>query len=310
MNGITPTQYRKDSLIDDDDVGSLPRDGLEVRGSTDASALRDALASGEAPGVLDCRSTLDADRCKETVPNAQLYVQEGRDEAAISPGDIKQKDLRDCYFMAPLAALASRADGRNLIDSLIAEKKNAKGEVVAYTVTLHTPSSSWLPGTSRSFTEVKITVDLRYALGHAVARSDGPGGPNEVWPLVMERAYAAHVGGYMKLDQPGNAVDAIEVLTGRPAKNVAVGWPTYTAQDLQRDVDAGKLIVGISEEKIDGKNPCNIVAKHSYAVVGTVTRDGSLFVCLRNPWHGGEISEVPWSEFKSTFKSVAVGSVK
>ena len=131
----------------------------------------------------------DYDHCvQETIPAPVLFQRQATDADAADSRDVRQGGLGDCHVLAPLAALAGSPQGRALIHNAVVENKNDEGEVVSYTVTLHKPEGHLFGKTT--FQDVPITVDGPYVIGHARLR---PGGSqSEVWPLVVEKAFAKY----------------------------------------------------------------------------------------------------------------------
>jgi hypothetical protein len=306
MTTVDPTQRFKETLLDDPPagpplVGPPEADARVVRAAGDA--YRDALASGHAMGIPDCKVALDLDACRGPIENPTLYVKEGDDPCDVSPADVKQRGIGDCFLLASLAAMARTPEGRALIKGAIVENKDAKGDVASYTVTLHDrTASSWFGFRPSTFPEVKITVNARYALGHAEARWDDTGMLNEVWPLVMERAFAEYAGGYAKLTLGSSAQGALEMLMGK--KGDSKRMADVTPKDLQEMVDTGRFPVA-SILALKPPNPYGLSPSHAYTVEGTSTRDGSAFVLLRNPWSASTVFEIPFTEFNRQFAEVA-----
>jgi hypothetical protein len=267
----------------------------------------------------------DFDGCRqETVANPQLFKKQGTDVDAVDRMDVQQGALGDCHFLAPLAALASTPRGRAFIHGAVVENKNDQAEVVSWTVTLHQRAKS---RSQTTFRDVPVTVTQPFAVGHARLLSPG-GGPNEVWPLVVEKACAQYVGGYNKIDRGGSPGDAMALLTGREPACVSFAWPTrwfhrYGPDELQNDLAGGKIVVlttnpGIGPplnanptpaERLTNANAHRLIEAHAYFATGVEQRDGKLFVKLGNPWARDEPDLVPFDELTKWFSCVTVGSV-
>jgi len=204
------------------------------------------------------------------------------------------------------------------------ENKNDTGAVISYTVTLHAPEQHWFGQTT--YRDVPVTVDGPYVIGHAETRSDG--GQNEIWPSVVEKAYAQYLGGYNKIGHGGAPSDVLTLLTGREARSINLLWPTrldkgYEQGDLQGDLANGKVVVlstkvnlgaATGRDPWTGKDqpttdPRGLVSKHAYFVKGTESRDGKLFLNLGNPWGDHDPSPVPFDELTTWFSNVSVGSI-
>ena len=288
-------------------------DAGAARDSAVAGARYDELAAGEGDHSHDCRDLTDGakhdfDRCiTEKIPNAVAFARQEGDADEVGPKDVQQMAVGDCWVMAPAAALASTRDGRALIKNAIAENKDDKGVVTSYTVTLHRPEEHWWG--AKTFSEVKITVDAVYAYGHAQARLAG--NDHEVWPVVLEKAFAEYLGGYNKLHQGASAARAMELLTGKEAETIRFGWMTsYGPERLTSDLAAGKLVVFDTKPGLDENGPYRLLEHHAYEAAGTVMVDGNLCVALHNPWGNPEPRPVPFDQLKNWFAAVDVGAVR
>ena len=146
----------------------------------------------------------------DAIGNAVLFEREGTDADAVDAADVQQGKMGDCHLLAPLAALASTPQGRALLRGAIVENRNDQGQVVSWTVTLHKPEPHLLWKTT--FRDASVTVDGPYVVGHA--RPRGENGQNEIWPAIIEKAYAQYAGGYDKIANGGRPADALSILTG------------------------------------------------------------------------------------------------
>jgi hypothetical protein len=255
----------------------------------------------------------DFDRCV-TDPNPRppgavprtsvLFLPEPKDADAISLTDVTQGDLGDCHFLAPLAGLASTKEGRALIRDAITERKNDKGETIGYSVRLY--ETEWHVLGPKTFTEkrIELPAGAPYVVGHA--RAMGDDGHDEIWPLVMEKAYAQLRGGYDAIGRGGEVQAAMEALMGKEVRHTAAD--DTSDELLWSDLDAHKVVVLSSKHSIE-PNPHTLEEGHAYVVVGRQDRGGGDVVYqLRNPWNDGEIKVVPYSEIGTSFDCVDVGS--
>jgi hypothetical protein len=276
-----------------------------------AAARYDAFASGGDQTSPHCASTNDPahdyDACgSAAVDSPRLFARQNGDPSEIDMHDVQQASVGDCYFMATLSALAQSSEGRALIRGAITENRNDRGDVVTYTVTLHKPEKHWLGLGRTTFTEVHVTVEPLFANGHAAARPAGKS--NEVWPIVMEKAYAQFSGGYNAIAHGGLPSDAMQVLTGREARHTELGWlHSYPARDLQSDLAAGNLVVLGTRSDVQGYG---LLGGHSYVATGTYEQGGRLYTTLHNPWDSSEPQAVPVDEIGLLFHAVNVGSVR
>ena len=291
----------------------------------EADARLQAFAAGRR--LERCKDLAPADRfvggcLVDDVDAVVLYRREGQDVDAVDPRDVSQGALPDCYILAVLAAMAQTREGRAALRAAIVENKNDEGHVVSYTVTLHELQKSMLGSTS--FHDVRVTVDGDYVLGHAHPR-DGDG-RNEVWPLVIEKAFAKYMGGYDKIGRGGlDSSDVMTLLTGRKAKQFSLDWPRrlvspYSEARLATDRRDGKIIVLGTRTGIGGRlgsadapsgphaGAYGLVERHAYFVTGTEQRNGKTFLQLGNPWGHTQPDDIPVDEMTTWFSSVSVGS--
>jgi Calpain family cysteine protease len=311
MDPVRSVQQRDDARVDDLDgstTAGTPAAPSDRQLRIVAQAKYDLLASGGAAPSIDCKSGGNADLCgTDAVPNAVLFSRQKGDANQIDRADVRQATLKDCYLMAPLAAVASTPEGRAMIQNAITENKDEKGAVVSYTVTLY--RRSFWARDADTFSAVKLTVDGLFGDKRADARPDGK--LREIWPLVVEKAFAQYSGGYRKIDAGGSPALAMEALTGKPAVSVALDRPPgYGADRLQRDLAAGKLVVLMTKASIRGDDPYRLVGSHGYQVVGTEQSGGRLWVDMRNPWGKDDPRRVPVDQLDKWFAGVAVGSVR
>ncbi len=129
---------------------------------------------------------------------------------------------------------------------------------------------------------------------------------SEIWPLVFEKAYSQYMGGQIAGCIPQTA---LELLTGRPAPSASVGeWTGYTAEELERDVAAGKPV--IVSTKDEGQTE-TVVPHHAYVVTGTERRDGRLYVQMHNPWNDcTPPPPIEYGHLRRSILAVDVGSVQ
>ena len=327
MTTIDPADSLRRAALERSEVSAAPQDSTippERTERLEANARYQAFASsGDAHDrCYDFEEpNHNYDPCvRATVESPVLFLREASDTAEVSSLDVQQKFVGDCYMMAALAAVSDTPDGRSLIRSAITENRNDKGEVVSYTVTLHKPESHWLR--AKTFSDVRVTVDGTFVIGHAAPRSDS--GLNEVWPLVMEKAYAQYNGGYNAIGHGGKACDAMEILTGREATRTSLRSParwfkSFPPERLQDDLAAGKLVVLETRREISQSanlraathvDSHGLEGDHAYEVTGTEVCDGHVFVKLHNPWGRDEPGLVPFDELSTWFDSVHVGSVR
>ncbi|HXN31362.1 MAG TPA: C2 family cysteine protease [Polyangiaceae bacterium] len=308
---------RRRSDYPEDGAGAPPSEPSATERDERAAALEryESLVSQMAPGAAirdPCEWLGPGPTGAEAVPYPALFVRQNSDANAIDLHDIKQGYLGDCYVLATLGGLTRTSEGRAIIQNAIQENRSATGEVVSYTVTLHQPERPLLGLGPTTFKDVKVTVSAAYVTGHAFARTDA--NTSEVWPLVMERAYAAYDGPWALCG--GVVSSAMQIIIGKEAKHIGLSWyrGSYSADRLAGDLAAGKIVTFATkrdDEQVDGSAAAHYLRPgHAYLVTGTQTVDGELYVTLHNPWDRDEPEPVAFDELKRWFAAVDIGTVR
>ncbi|MDP9036746.1 MAG: C2 family cysteine protease, partial [Myxococcota bacterium] len=155
-------------------------------------------------------------------------------------------------------------------------------------------------------TTVEVTPD--YATGHAAAACD----ENQcvVWPVVIEKAVAQLAGGYNALNGEWVA-RALSMVTGDHVHVIQLGWMTYTAAEIRRDLQSQKIVLlQTSNELPDDAKAAGLVEDHAYYVRAMQEEGGQPRLMLHNPWDRRHPSPVPIDAIRRWFGAVTVGSVK
>lgn len=243
------------------------------------------------------------------VPNASLYVKGDGDGSAIHPSDITQSyELGDCYLVASIAALALQ--NPELIKNMIRE--NGDG---TYTVTFY-EKKKILGLFDNGYEKTEITVSDIFSIqnGTPIYARYGDVTPTEteIWPMVIEKAYAQWKGGYDNIDG-GYIHNAMEALTGMDSKDYN---PSFTnIQDLANQHNNGSIITlgSLPDLKIipdaADSNPLymndTLVTGHAYFLTNVDSTAGT--VSIRNPW-GWDHPEIvlPFDQFQQAFLTISV----
>jgi hypothetical protein len=201
----------------------------------------------------------------------------------IEPTDIAQGQLGDCWLLAALATLAERPE---VIQScFITRSFNPRGQ---YKLRLYNKKTTKF--------EI-ITVD-----DFIPCNSDGCPmytqlSGNEMWPLLLEKAFAKMRGGYGKLNG-GLPLDAMITITGFTGEHISVDLKQADQQQLferLRKCVQNKCILACGSKGVDrtreegrGALKGSIVGGHAYSVLGVyepmLTTNKVRLVKLRNPW--------------------------
>lgn len=202
-----------------------------------------------------------------------LFEQDGS-ETAIHPNDVAQGALGDCWFIAPMMALAQQNPG--LIERAIRPNPNG-----SFTVTLYQDGQP---------VQYVVTPDMVIGPDGSSAFVDDPrrGEQTELWPLVLEKAMAMHAGSYADIegDWPDRALGA---LTGQETTNYDGGGDLPGIEALDRYVSDGGVVAMSSLFDADGHdrysqppNDGGLVTGHAYYVQSVDPAAGTVTVV--NPW--------------------------
>ncbi len=211
-------------------------------------------------------------------PTAAFVLGAG-DGHVVDWDDIDQEGLSNCYLVGTMGALA-RADP-TFVRNMITDNGDGTFNVKLFE---RNPASGRLERKDQ-------VVDASSFSQQAAGPGDVVGGTTELWPRIIEKAYAQMKGGYSKIGNGGNAEAAMEELTGREA--------TFTpARNLSFEQLQGKLAFsapvvldmiadpkgGADDKKQKALGDMDLVWWHSYSVVDAQVRDGVPMVKLYNPW--------------------------
>lgn len=196
----------------------------------------------------------------------------------VSPDDVQQGQIADCYLMSSLASIA-HTDPQAIHDAI---QDHGNG---TYTVRFFDPEGQ------PNYVEVDSQLYGATELGGFSALYGRSTTPGELWPAIMEKAYAQWKGGYEAIGQGGSAPEVIRAVTGKtstvtPTQGTSTDalWSTIQSGDR-----AGVPMVASTYG--DGKktyDDSGVYGSHVYSILGTEERDGQRYVVLRNPWARAE----------------------
>jgi len=226
------------------------------------------------------------------VPGAKLYMD------GASHLDVVQGALGDCYFLSAISVLGSQRV-KDII--VIEETEEEWRECGAFCVRFY----------KGGYEEIIIIDDYfpAYPNGQWAFVKGGEEGL-ELWPMVLEKAYAKMYGSYNFIEAGKVQYALADMTDGFPqqldlrkdAKNLPVFW-----EKLKTFKKHGALMGAGSPENAMGDRAINelgIVQGHAYAILDVVEIDGYKLLQMRNPhgtrgveWEGdwGDDSE-KWSQ--------------
>ncbi|MBX9403253.1 hypothetical protein K4L06_18230 [Lysobacter sp. BMK333-48F3] len=242
--------------------------------------------------------------CKPIQGETKVFEQGAGDGHAVDYDDIAQGGLNDCYVVAGIGAVAAK--NPELVKNAV--RDNGDG---TYTVTFYEKDNGFLgiPGFfgGGEYKKVEIKVDGNFSDKSANGSGDfvnGKGEKAEIWPKIVEKAYAQYKGGYDAINHGGNSAEIMSLLTGHDADQIDTD--DYSFEDLKSDLDGGKAVVLGTPDDFKGVNK-DVATKHGlvdwhvYTVVGVKEENGQRYVEVYNP-HGTEgVKKIPFDEAMDSF---------
>jgi hypothetical protein len=224
----------------------------------------------------------------------------GRLFDGIDPSDIAQGQLGDCWLLAALATLAEKP--QYIQNCFVTRSFNPRGQ---YVVRLYDKKAAKY---------VNVTIDDYIPCDAQGCPLYTQIGSNEMWPLLIEKAFAKLRGGYGKLDG-GSPLDALQTITGFTGERIVFSSSSNLEQLFQklRKCALNKCIVacgslGVDRTRDEGRGSVkgSIVGGHAYSILGvyepTLTTEKVRLVKLRNPWGSFEW-QGDWSDSSSHWKT-------
>mmetsp|Transcript_16055 Transcript_16055/g.17391 ORF Transcript_16055/g.17391 Transcript_16055/m.17391 type:complete len:757 (-) Transcript_16055:897-3167(-) len=259
---------------------SRPSSPRNNKGSRPGSPRRSKKNAGPSNAVLSVYRNIEWRRPHEFM-NGEIKVF----DHGIQPGDIRQGQLGDCWFLSALSALA---EFPVLVEALFTSESKEYQRSGVYNIRF-CKNGLW----------VTIRVDDYFpcfpASGPIFSRSNG----NELWVLLVEKAYAKLHGSYDAI-RSGWAYEAMVDLTGAPCKSFRLDdplmkvkidngelWSELLRYDLENYLMSAST-PGEDEINITGKrqkNSMGLIAGHSYTIISAkLTSKGDKLLKIRNPW--------------------------
>jgi hypothetical protein len=249
---------------------------------------------GITPDLLEMLTQPTSSADKDLVPAAkgatfELYdgqesVKDIDDENEVDPGDVKQGLLGDCYLCAAMIAVARANPGK--IASMIDEQDDG-----TYNVTLNLKAGVLSKDGGPQVINVDASFPTKNGVPVYVKEGDvTEDGSPELWPMLIEKAYAKAKGGYTKI-QSGNAGDAAAMIGGGKSKEHWIS--SMSAEKIADLIDEALkkewpvICVtapdkGEKPTKTEDRENLDIVANHAYPAKA-VSADKKT-VELQNPW--------------------------
>nr|WP_321986528.1 C2 family cysteine protease [uncultured Lichenicoccus sp.] len=265
----------------------------------DPASLFAPAAALPDPDIFDTGSAIQPPVVKMVVPTPTLYLTETGTSTPISVADINQGQLGDCYLLSSIGEIAILKP--SFISGMIHLNSNG-----TEAVTLYEGVNGRLPSVgTTTYKTVTETVNNSFPIGcvNNGATQDVLGNQKEIWPQVLENAYASLNGGYGVIGAGGSPIIAMQELTGHAASSMAPASLTLAA--LQGDVLAGDLIVMDTFGKSGLSN--SLVEDHAYMFDGVTGTGTAATLKLLNPWGMDQPTPILLSQLSKNFAEVDVG---
>jgi WXG100 family type VII secretion target len=247
-------------------------------------------------------------------PNGQVFITNPRDGRAIHPSDVAQGQLGDCFVVTALSIIAHQ-NPAILRDAI---RANPDG---TYTVRFFGVSGA--PHYETVKADFPTATQYQNGAGHDItphmAPGDSAGGKQEMWPMVIEKAYAQWRGngdaiaGYQALDNGGRSSAVMAALTGQKSEeHTDVGH--YSLQNLaQMQRDGYGMALSSLDPGNQGNNPLyrngSLVTGHAYYISAVNERTG--MVTVQNPWGWDEYKiEIPYAKLRENFDLLMVNPLR
>lgn len=203
-------------------------------------------------------------------------------DGRIEVSDISQGSLGDCWLLAAFATLCERP--AFILACFVTRTFNYRGK---YTIRLfdkklgrfiHVSIDDYVP--CHKDTKEPIFTNLV---------------KNEIWPLLLEKAYAKYEGSYGAIEG-GNPIVALKTLTGYEGETFVSGvnanFDDAFCTKMQKLHDRGCLLAagtkGQDKSLTEGRGSSGIQGGHAYSILDIktpqLTTSNPRLLKLRNPW--------------------------
>ena len=228
-----------------------------------------------------------------SIPAPILFAKGEGETERIRVSDVVQGRVGDCYLLAAISATIIAPHGRETIERMIQPAAADRG-IPRFQVTF--PNQG---------TPISVTVSAVFPDGH-VARSgsrDSATLKEEIWPAVLEKAYAMVHGGFDRIKLGGSMSEALRLFSEHEV--VAFEADAVPGSELTRAFLEGSAMT-VATEFVSEPNEFQLRPNHAYAVRGFYEDGGETYVVLSNP-HGPRavapfpIPEREWEQLFTNF---------
>ena len=261
------------------------------------SALYWASMPSELYGVIstDYEDMIEWVRASEAFPDNPFWGSNG-----ITPEDVRQGVIGDCWFMVAASALAEKPKRlEKIFLNVDAHEPASLNRDGFYAISLYTLGvkhtimvDDYLP--LQEFTN--SAGDPEYETLFGMIAYD-----QSMWGVILEKAFAKLHGNYQHLIG-GDPREASRTLTGAPTMMLDHTKDEVTADyiwsELLKHDFSYNMIYMNSREQSDGakRNACGLQNGHAYVVLKAIElSNGERLIKMRNPW-GSETYKCDYSD--------------
>ena len=210
----------------------------------------------------------------------------------ISPNDILQGKLGDCYYLSTLSAIA---EFPKRIERLFDTQE-------------YQPSGCYTVNIYEMGVETDFIVDDYFpcSVEDGSIAFSGPkveSGVTEMWVLLLEKAWAKRFGSYWVIDA-GLTEDALRDLTGGPCEAIDIEDETLWEKVHSANAKDYIMTAGSTGDEGCGDlvSEVGLISLHAYAIINAqevkTKRGSEKLLNIRNPWGGTEWTG-DWSDSSS-----------
>ena len=241
--------------------------------------------------------------------NEPLSTLGSGDTSPFAPNDIAQGQLGDCYFISAATAIALHRP--EILREMITPGEQGVLKVRFYQWTPQGLEPYWVPIDS------KVPIDTKTGKpAYAYA-----GGEEELWPMLIEKAWAAKAGSYSAVEG-GDGGEAMEQISGVPSRDYNPKQVTIEQMAAFAEQDAAMTAATRRAWKIEiprlnlrfgpGTDPLfasgKLVSNHEYYVLDVDPAKGT--IRLGNPWGWGKEVTLTFDEFRRAFTRLSVNELQ
>lgn len=244
----------------------------------------------------------------------------------VSATDVQQGSIADCYLGAALSAVANT--NPKCITEMVKDDGNGKYRVRFFKRSYYgAPKEEW----------VTVDGDLPASGGDQLYTrgfDKDDKSQRELWPGIIEKAYAQWKGGYDDIGEGGYSGDVMTAITGESSssKTLSTMKPDALWDQLRKAIDAGEPVtcgthgkdaVDNDPEMKKKYDEAKVYAWHAYTVMSyREKKEGATterYVTVRNPWgkaNGGTtysdkgIFELKFDLWKTVYSSIVINDKK